>query len=292
MLRSDLVLQVNHRSLFRLDIDVASHRSSKTLSKDGVQKRVPQQSGNDHPQLINSLTLRQPKDGPEVALSTRSKQAAQRDTERRPPGVGGTRSSSASASSRPAAPTVARPTTTKAPWAKFVPTTDALTRPSQKAVPRAASAAKDRAHSTPALPARPVRPAADAMVNYLPKVKAPPCPSAVAAALEAAVKINQRHSSQAMEVDKDDRVPMKAPPIPFEQMPTSFYKPIPPPIKEPPLPKPLAAKSLFLEQIADQCDLNKVEPRASAQVATMGKAASSSSITGIAAKAAEQLGAN
>ena len=55
MLRNDLVLQVNHRSLFRLDVDVASHLSSKTLSKDGVQKRVPQQYGNDHPQLINSF---------------------------------------------------------------------------------------------------------------------------------------------------------------------------------------------------------------------------------------------
>ena len=130
------------------------------------------------------------------------------------------------------------------------------------------------------------------MVNYLPKAKAAPCPSVVAAALEAAARINQRHSSQAMEVDRDDRVPMKAPPIPFQQMPTSFYKQIPPPIKEPPMPKPLAAKSSFLEQVADQRDLNKVKPRASAQVATMGKAASTSLITGIAAKAAEQLGAN
>ena len=58
------------------------------------------------------------------------------------------------------------------------------------------------------------------------------------------------------------------------------------------MPKPLAAKSSFLEQVADQRDLNKVKPCASAQIATMGKAASSSLITGIAAKAAEQLGAN
>ena len=58
------------------------------------------------------------------------------------------------------------------------------------------------------------------------------------------------------------------------------------------MPKPLAAKSSFLEQMADQRDLNKVKPGASAQVATMGKAASSSLITGIAAKAASQLGAN
>ena len=142
-------------------------------------------------------------------------------------------------------------------------TTDAP-RPSQRAVPRAASAAKDRAHSTPAPPARPVRPAAaaaaaaaDAMVNYLSKAKAPPCPTAVAAALEAAVKINQRHSSQAMEVDRDDRVPVKALPIPFDQMPTSFYKPIPPPIKELLMPKPLAVKSSFLKQMADQRDLKR-----------------------------------
>ena len=58
------------------------------------------------------------------------------------------------------------------------------------------------------------------------------------------------------------------------------------------MPKPLAAKSSFLEQMADQRDLNKVEPGASAQVATMGKTASTSLITGIAAKAASQLGAN
>ena len=44
--------------------------------------------------------------------------------------------------------------------------------------------------------------------------------TAVAAALEAAVNVNQRHSSQAMEVDRDDRVPVKEPPIPFQQMPT------------------------------------------------------------------------
>ena len=66
MLRSDLVVQVNHRSLFRPDTDGSSHRSCKTLSKDGVQKRVPQQYGNDHPQLINSLTLRQTKDAAKV----------------------------------------------------------------------------------------------------------------------------------------------------------------------------------------------------------------------------------
>ena len=66
------------------------------------------------------------------------------------------------------------------------------------------------------------------------------------------------------------------------------------------MPKPLAKPS-FLELMADQRDLNKIGPRAkaqktpgsaSSQVATIGKAASTSLITGIAAEAAEQLGAN
>ena len=71
ILRNDLVLQVTHRSLFRLDVDVASHLSSKTLSNKGTQKRVPQQYGNDHPQLICSFTLRQPKEAPKITLGTR-----------------------------------------------------------------------------------------------------------------------------------------------------------------------------------------------------------------------------
>ena len=163
-------------------------------------------------------------------------------------------------------------------------------------MPRAASAAGDRAQPTPEPPARPVRPAADAMVNYVPKPKAPPCPVVVAAAFQAAVNVNQRHSSQAMEVDKDDRVPMKVPPIHFQQGPTSFYAPIPPPIKEPPMPKPKAPpcpemKLSFLDAMSDGRDLHR-NKRASAQVATMGKAAGTSLITGVAAKAAEQLGAN
>ena len=265
MLRNDLVVQVTHRSLFRLDTHVSSHRSCKTLSKDGVQKRVPQQYGNDHPQLINSLTLRQPKEAAKVTLATRSRPAAQRDKERRPPGVGTARSSSAPVVCKSSAPTRDRPTTINAPWAKFVSSTNASTKPESKAMPRAASAARDRAQSTPAPPARPVRPAADAMVHYLSKPKAPPCPVAVAAALQAVVNVNQRHSSQAVEVDRNDRVPVKEPPIPFHQMPTSFYKPIPPPIKEPPMPKPPAMKPSFLEQVADQRDLNKIKPRAFAQ---------------------------
>ena len=239
MLRQDLVLQVTRRSLFRLDIDVSSHRSCKALSDGkGGLKRIPQQYSNDHPQLINSLTLRQSKEAPKVTQTTRSKQAAERDFERRPPGVGTNRSYSASAGSRSSAPTKDRRTTTNAPWSNFVSSTAASssttvpTGPAPKAMPRAASAAGDRAQPTPEPPARPVRPAADAMINYLSKPKAPPCPVVVAAAfqVQASVNVNQRHSSQAMEVDKDDRVPMNVPPIPSQQGPTSFYAPIPPPI--------------------------------------------------------------
>ena len=48
MMRSDLVLEVNNRSLFRMDLDASSSRSCKRLSNSGVLKRVPQQYGNDH----------------------------------------------------------------------------------------------------------------------------------------------------------------------------------------------------------------------------------------------------
>ena len=96
-----------------------------------------------------------------------------------------------------------------------------------------------------------------------------------------------------MEVDVDEQVPMKVPPIPFDRMPTSYYnRPNPPPVKEPPMPKSPPVKASFLSQVADRRDLDRLNHRASAQIATMGKAASTSLITGMAAKAAEQLGAN
>jgi hypothetical protein len=127
---------------------------------------------------------------------------------------------------KPTAPTNARPSTSNAPWANLVPSTGSASstdapRPS-RAVPRAASEPRDRAHEPPAPPARPVRPAADAMVRYISKPKAPPCPTAIAAGLQAAVNVNQRHGSQAMDVDRDDRVLVKEPPILLSRCPLPF----------------------------------------------------------------------
>ena len=58
--------------------------------------------------------------------------------------------------------------------------------------------------------------------------------------------------------------------------------------KAPPCPE---MKLSFLDAMSDGRDLHR-NKRASAQVATMGKAAGTSLITGVAAKAAEQLGVN
>ena len=117
-----------------------------------------------------------------------------------------------------------------------------------------AIAQPERAHSTPAPPSRPVGHAADAMVNsntswggprhleehYVPaSKKASPLPSAVSKALAAAELVNARHSSQAMGVD-NEVVPPKEPPVPFENFPLPpGLPPMPPPIKEPPMPKPV-----------------------------------------------------
>ena len=181
LLRNDLVLQMTHRSLFRLDVDVASHLSSKTLSKNGTQKRVPQQYSNDHSQLICSISLRQPKGALKITQGQRSATGWAYDKERRPEhttraerflsGSRTLRGSSASASDRPSAQAIAHPSTENAPWAYFVPTSGAITGPPPKAKATAASAANERAQSTPAPPSRPVRPAADAMVNYHPTAK-------------------------------------------------------------------------------------------------------------------------
>ena len=97
----------------------------------------------------------------------------------------------------------------------------------------------------------------------------------------------------------DEVVPTKAPPIPFDGIPTPpGLEHMPPPIKEPPLPKPMPRPS-FADLLDDGRNLHGPEAKArragntaTNQVAKFGRAASASGITGLAASAAENLGAS
>ena len=91
-------------------------------------------------------------------------------------------------------------------------------------------------------------------------------------------------------------------------MAKSYYqRPNPPPIKQPPMPKaptsppkaPLEPRqpampppASLLEQLADSRDRNRIAHRAKAQVAKVGKTASTCLLTGLSASAATELGAN
>ena len=68
--------------------------------------------------------------------------------------------------------------------------------------------------------------------------------------------------------------------------------PMPPKASSQPKSAPMPPRASLLSQLADSRDLGRVNHRAKAQVAKVGKAASTCLLTGMAASAATELGAN
>jgi len=299
VMRSDLNLSVGIREHLRMDHDASNHESVHTTQPKGKTKRAAQTYGDAHPQLIISMTLRQPPGGPKVVQNQRSRSGAAWDKQKRPASVVQLAHDRQSLSSN-ATRRTQQPTTTDAPWARLVVPQNRGN--SDKTLSSSGSASvAERPIAAPPLPPPPNRPvprAADAMVNQVAPPKRPPPP---APAFDSDVEsVNESTGSDqgkiSINLGQESDVPMKAPPVPFEKRPKSYYQqPLPPPVKVPPTTPPKVVETPtetampvpgILAHLADQRNLEKRNRRAKAPMANIAKAV----LTGITTKAASELG--